>query len=310
MQQQHNNNNNSSLQLKVAKTKSKTSTAKTTHLVAHRVQRCQTCDCVFTYANFVWGKWSRIISKHNKINCVLIRETHKKLLNQLHKLRLWLMHIWFFYGFKFGARLGRYLLWLLLLLLLTLNLSCHQCVRVFAQCVCIHVHMLILLFLITYLMLVMLCAFKSLSKCNNCTWTHWLVWMNLDATPHPASSLDLVFAPVVVALFIYNYWLFDVNQLLLLFNFPITHNTLLVCSLCELCFPVFVIKLLFVGLVYTMNKFVCANERVNTHNILMCMSMCTLIFIHFPIPQRVFVESSTRRRQLLNDPQGISMNFS
>lgn len=90
------NNNNSSLQLKVAKTKSKTSTAKTTHLVAHRVQRCQTCDCVFTYANFVWGKWSRIISKHNKINCVLIRETHKKLLNQLHKLRLWLMHIWFF----------------------------------------------------------------------------------------------------------------------------------------------------------------------------------------------------------------------
>lgn len=174
------NNNNSSLQLKVAKTKSKTSTAKTTHLVAHRVQRCQTCDCVFTYANFVCGKWSRIISKHNKINCVLIRETHKKLLNQLHKLRLWLMHIWFFYGFKFGARLGRYLLWLLLL---TLNLSCYQCVRVCAQCVCIYVHMLILLFLITYLMLVMLCAFKSLSKCNNCTWTHWLVWMNLDAPP-------------------------------------------------------------------------------------------------------------------------------
>lgn len=48
------------------------------------------------------------------------------------------MHIWFFYGFKFGARLGRYLLWLLLLLLLTLNLSCHQCMRVFAQCVCIY----------------------------------------------------------------------------------------------------------------------------------------------------------------------------
>lgn len=176
-----NNNHNSSLQLKVAKTKSKTCTEKTTHLVAHRMQRCQT-DCVFTCANFVWGKWSRIINKH-KINCVLIREKHKKLLNQLHKLRLWLMHIWFFYGFKFGARLGRYWLLLLLLLLLTLNLSCFQCTYV---CVCAHsvsVYMLILLFLITYLMLLMQCVFKSLSKCNNCTWTHWLVWMNLDAPP-------------------------------------------------------------------------------------------------------------------------------
>lgn len=180
------------------------------------MQRCQT-DCVFTCANFVWGKWSRIINKH-KINCVLIREIHKKLLNQLHKLRLWLMHIWFFYGFKFGARLGGYLL-LLLLLLLTLNLSCFQCM-------CAHsvsVYMLILLFLITYLMLLMLCAFKSLSKCNNCTWTHWLVWMNLGAPPCIITRSGS--RAGCGALFIDNYWLFDVNQLLLLFNIPITHCT-------------------------------------------------------------------------------------